>query len=182
MSQNLFSKLIFSHSLPQVVMIAVLLIVTQVSCTRPGIAPADPTADNLSLTSTHAPLPQDAFKARISFAYETPAKVRAGEKLSVHILVKNASNVLWPYAGELDGKYQIRLGNRWVDQNGKTTDDGRGALSYDLRPGDETEVVIVVSAPTTPGEYDLELDLVQEQVAWFAERGSEGLGVKVTVQ
>ncbi len=162
--------------------LAGFLLLAQIGCSMLAIAPADPIAENLSLTSAHAPLPQNAFKARISFAYETPEKLRAGEKLSVHMLVKNASNVLWPYAGELDGKYQIRLGNRWLDQNGKTTDNGRGALSYDLRPGDETEVVIVLSAPTTPGEYNLEFDLVQEQVTWFGQMGSESLRQKLAVE
>ena len=162
--------------------VATIFIVAPVSCRHVSIAPTDPTAVNLSLTSATGPLPAEAYRARLSFAYEIPEKVRAGERASIHVLVKNESQLAWPYSGQTDGKYQIRVGNRWLDQSGKALDDARGALAYDLRPGDIAEVRIIAKAPVTRGSYTLELDLVQEQVTWFSEKGSEPLRVKVAVE
>jgi hypothetical protein len=159
-----------------------LLVVAQPGCSRLSKAPPDPTADNLTLTSLLAPLPREAFKTEIAFAYGPPAGLRAGEKRSIHLLVKNSSAVLWPYGGKADGQYQVRLGNRWVDQQGTASDDGRALLSYDLRPGDTAEVAITVNAPRTSGKYILEFDMVQEQVAWFRDMGSEPLQLSLAVE
>jgi hypothetical protein len=59
--------------------------------------------------------------------------------------------------------------------------DGRYGISKDLRPGEETEVPLAITAPASPGDYILEVDLVQEQVAWFSDKGSHTARVKVTV-
>jgi hypothetical protein len=40
----------------------------------------------------------------------------------------------------------------------------------------------VVTAPEQPGTYILELDMVQEHVAWFASRGSESSRIQVTIR
>jgi len=39
----------------------------------------------------------------------------------------------------------------------------------------------LITAPKEPGEYVLEVDLVQEQVAWFRDKGSATAKTKVTV-
>ena len=59
--------------------------------------------------------------------------------------------------------------------------DGRIGIGKDLNPGEETEVSLLVQAPKDPGEYELEVDLVQEQVAWFHDKGSPTVKTKVTV-
>ncbi len=63
-----------------------------------------------------------------------------------------------------------------------TEDDGRSALLCDLGPGQETNLPLRVKAPSQPGRYILELDLVQEHVAWFKAFGSATtqFSVKVT--
>lgn len=59
--------------------------------------------------------------------------------------------------------------------------DGRYGLARDLKPGEETEVALAITAPKEPGDYILDVDLVQEQVAWFHEKGSPTARAKVTV-
>jgi hypothetical protein len=154
----------------------------QIGCSKAAYAPPDPIADNLKLTRATAPLPNEAFKAVISFAYEPPVRLHAGEEASIHVLVRNVSTLGWPSVGQPDGKYRIELGNRWLDQNGNSRDDGRGPLSYDLEPGDVAEVLLVVTVPDRPGDYVLEFDLVQEEVAWFGGRGSGTLRQSVRVE
>jgi hypothetical protein len=42
-------------------------------------------------------------------------------------------------------------------------------------------VTLQITAPKQPGDYILSLDLVQEQVAWFGDKGSPTTTAKVTV-
>jgi len=51
-------------------------------------------------------------------------------------------------------------------------DDARARLPKAVKPGESFEVRLKVQAPGEPGEYLLEVDLVQEFVCWFAEKGS----------
>jgi hypothetical protein len=40
----------------------------------------------------------------------------------------------------------------------------------------------LVAAPRKPGDYLLELDMVQESVSWFAQQGSKPVRLPVTVE
>lgn len=136
---------------------------------------------------TPGPLADAGFKAQLTLP-DAPAKLRAGQKETVQVRVKNASDVFWwSRGGELneraDNFFYIAAGNRWLKADGSlvTDMDGRYGISKDLKPGEETEVPLTVTAPKEPGEYLLEVDLVQEQVAWFSEKGSPTARAKVTV-
>ena len=50
--------------------------------------------------------------------------------------------------------------------------DGRASLPHDVEPGAEAQLTLTVTAPQAPGEYVLEIDLVNEGVTWFYQRGS----------
>lgn len=136
---------------------------------------------------TPGPLPDAAFKALITLP-DAPAKLRAGQKETVQVHIKNVSDVFWwSRGGELnertDNWFYIAAGNRWLKSDGSlvTDMDGRYGISKDLKPGEETEIPLTVTAPKEPGEYLLEVDLVQEQVAWFSDKGSPTARAKVTV-
>lgn len=130
-----------------------------------------------------APLPDSAFKASIN-AINPPATIGAGQQATIQVKLKNNSTVAWPSVGDADGKYQIKLGNHWLDQNSKPVviDDGRTPLSSDLQPGAEIELPLIVTAPAKPGDYILQLDIVQESVAWSQDKGNTTFKVKVTVK
>ncbi len=136
---------------------------------------------------TPGPLPDRAFKAQIALP-DPPTKLRAGQKETIAVKVKNASDVSWwARGGEIndraDNKFYIAIGDRWLDKDGKllTEMDGRLGISKDLKPGEEVELPLLITAPKEPGNYILEVDLVQEQVAWFSDKGSPTARTKVTV-
>ena len=138
-------------------------------------------------SKTPGPLPEAGFKAQITLP-DAPTKLRAGQKETVQVRLKNASDVFWwSRGGEIndrpDNKFYIAAGNRWLKPDGSlvTDMDGRYGISKDLKPGEETEVPLLVTAPTEPGEYLLEVDLVQEQVGWFSDKGSPTARTKITV-
>ena len=153
-----------------------------------GSRPSGNTASSAPAPSkTPGPLPDAAFKAQLTLP-ETPAKLRAGQKETVQVHIRNASDVFWwARGGEVnertDNFFYIAAGNRWLKPDGSlvTDMDGRYGISKDLKPGEETEVPLVVTAPKEPGDYLLEVDLIQEQVAWFSDKGSPTARAKVTV-
>jgi len=130
-----------------------------------------------------APLSDTAYKAAIT-PVSPPATLHAGEQASLHVKVKNIGDGPWPAQGQ-GPKYKVDLGNHWFDKKGVTEvlgDDGRVGLPHDLKPGEEVELVLPVKAPKTPGDYTIVLDMVHEDLTWFALRGSQTAKINVTVQ
>ena len=120
------------------------------------------------------PLPAEALRARIEVA-DPPSALARGAVAMLEATVRNDSPVAWPAAASL------RLGNHWRSGDGRllVTDDGRAELGRGLEPGESVEVALSVTAPRVPGPWTLELDLVQEHVAWFEARGAEPLRIVV---
>lgn len=129
------------------------------------------------------PLPNEAFRASIQML-SGPNGLHPEQKASYRFLVTNTSSVVWRGRGRGGDRYQVALGNHWVAPAGKVVvhDDGRAALFRDLKPGEQTELKLIVNAPKIPGDYVLELDMVQEEVSWFGLRGSPTLQVAVRVE
>lgn len=129
-------------------------------------------------------LQPDAYRARITVA-DAPESWRAGEKRELLLTVKNLGGAAWPARGTREGRFQVNAGDRWLDARGETVVndlDARTVLPRDLGPGEEVELRLGVTAPKTPGEYVLEIDMVHEGVTWFYEKGSETLRLRVRVQ
>jgi SAM-dependent methyltransferase len=106
--------------------------------------------------------------APTSFTSDAGAVVRA--------LVTNRSDLTWPEG------HQIKLGNHWYRGTELVAqDDGRTDLPRDVLPGASVELELLVTAPRTPGEYRLDLDMVQEFVAWWSDFGTQPVSRTVTV-
>lgn len=166
----------------------VLVLIGITACNKQPANRQTAQATSSPQTTTEAgPLPENGFKAQITLV-DPPAKLRTGEQVRVQLRIKNASDVFWWGRGGAinnrpDNKFYLAAGNRWLrPDNSLVTDmDGRYGISKDLKPGDESEVPLLVTAPKEPGDYILEVDLVQEQVAWFHDKGSPTAKTKITV-
>jgi SAM-dependent methyltransferase len=127
------------------------------------------------------PLPPSAFRAAIEIA-DRIRRFKPGESQLLTIQVTNLSEVTWPAVGSADGWFQVSVGNHWGCRGQTVTiDDGRTSLPHDVTPGQTIACELKVTAPSTPGKYQLEIDLVQEGFAWFAEKGSRSVSVNVHV-
>lgn len=122
------------------------------------------------------PLPDGAYSARLTPHVEA-LSVRSGETIKLGVDVTNTSDVAWPEDSSL------RVGNHWRSRHGRllVNDDGREPLLRPLARGETVGVTLIAIAPARPGRYVLELDLVQERVTWFADRGSPVTHVPVRV-
>lgn len=150
--------------------------------TSPGSSATPPL-----ISRTAGPLPDSGFKAQLTLP-DPPSKLRPGQKEVITVKVKNASDVTWwQRGGEIndrpDNKFYIAVGNHWLDKDGKVMPEAEGhnGITKDLKPGEEADMTLQITAPKQPGEYTLSLDMVQEGVNWFAEKGSPATKAKVTV-
>jgi SAM-dependent methyltransferase len=128
-------------------------------------------------------LPDSAFKMQLA-VQSPPTTMEAGAQTTLQIKVINESDVTWPATGTSDGSYRVRLGNHWLDTRGKVliNDDGRADFLADIAPLEEISLPLTVTAPRRPGRYILELDLVQESVTWFKDKGAKPLRIVLHVK
>ena len=127
-------------------------------------------------------LPDDGMTAELSVA-DPPQLLRAGQQVKVQVSVKNLSRSVWFASDRSNGAFRVAVGNHWLDQNGNTVvnDDGRGPINDDVRPGETGSVSLTVNAPRRPGEYLLEVDMLQEGASWFGLKGSRTWRGRVVV-
>lgn len=65
-------------------------------------------------TVASRPLPNEGFKARISFE-NPPASIEINSPANIRLKVKNMSPLVWPSKRQPDGKYKINLAYHWLD-------------------------------------------------------------------
>jgi hypothetical protein len=119
------------------------------------------------------PIANDAYRARIE-PYEPTISLTSGESHSVLLSVSNEGTERWP--ARLDEKPLIRLGHRWLNVDGSlnTEDTPRSPFARVVIPGERVLTPLEVVAPTHPGDYILEADVLHEGVKWF------GCGCRIT--
>jgi 4-amino-4-deoxy-L-arabinose transferase-like glycosyltransferase len=129
------------------------------------------------------PMPEGAFRAEITLL-DAPSSMRAGERATLRVSVKNAGDSAWPGRAWRSDALQVGIGNHWLaaEEREVTHDDGRAPLASDLRVGESREMELTINAPKEPGEYMLEVDVLQEGVSWFALKGSKTARARVRVE
>jgi SAM-dependent methyltransferase len=134
-----------------------------------------------TFTRSAAVLPDSGLRAAIE--PHPPVRCAPGAVLLMRITVRNIGTEVWPARGNDDGTYSIRLGNHWRSRFGwlLRQDDRRARLTHDLRPGESTHLTLRIEAPWKPGTYQLEFDMVQENVKWFKAAGSKTKRTRVHV-
>ena len=129
------------------------------------------------------PLPDSALRAEIRVT-DPPPVMPVGTKQELKVQVRNAGDRIWLERERTGSKYQVALGNHWLDSTGRVlrNDDGRTTLRNDLGPGQEVSLSLVVNTPQRPGDYIIEIDMLQESVSWFGAKGSQTVRLPVRVE
>jgi hypothetical protein len=147
------------------------------------VLPAGSEKADESVSSTEGPLPEQAYKASIT-APGMAAILVAGSRETLYVDVKNMSDVTWPARSSTRSEYQIMLRNHWLNGSDQVVinDDGVAPLLYEVKPGCEILLPLIITAPSFPGNYVLEIDMSREGVVWFNHKGSNALRLSVKVE
>lgn len=161
----------------------ILVVLFAAGCGRRPQAPEVPSETAASVPS-HA-LPDSAFAVRWG-KVDLPSSLSAGKVVPVSVSFTNQGETAWPDADTVDpsGAYAVRLSYRWLGAEGPPVADyeDRIDLSQPLSPGETATLVVEVEVPAKSGSYRLQLDLVQELVAWFEAKGAPTLIIPVKVE
>ena len=98
-----------------------------------------------------------------------PKTFFAGQTLLNTVSVTNDGGRVWPASGV----NPIVLGYRWIDDGTGAVTIGKNfaQLPADVQPGQSITLSIPVTAPATPNNYVLELDLYKQNEFWFKDKG-----------
>jgi hypothetical protein len=102
-----------------------------------------------------------------------PAQLAPGESATARLRVRNTSASPWLAPDTAVGAARVKVVSRWIAADGSSPrwDAPRVELPATVAPGAEVVVELAVEAPSTPGSWQLEVDLVAEWVGWFSQRG-----------
>lgn len=108
------------------------------------------------------------FRAEISLLSE-PTVFKCNVTIGLPVRVTNLSEATWPSVG----RNMLCLSYHWRKPAGDVIEfDGlRTHLPYSLNPGDSASIDIIIQTPSLPGKYHLVISLVQENIAWFEDKG-----------
>lgn len=100
-----------------------------------------------------------------------------GQTLSINVSVKNTSSFIWPHAGV----NPVRMSYHILDANKKVINyEGlRVNIPDDVRPGKQVTLPLMVKELVQPGNYFIQLDMVQEGMTWFEKKGAETYLLKI---
>ena len=122
-------------------------------------------------------LPDSAYKAK----FRTPARLtmHAGEAGAIAITVTNDGTATWGPSRESG----IFVGNHWLTTRGELVvwADGRAPFHSSLHPGESVTLALPVRAPGQPGDYLVEIDLVEEGVTWFKDKRANTIFLEMSV-
>jgi hypothetical protein len=95
---------------------------------------------------------------------QLPSTFTPGVKQSFEVIVRNVGTATWPAVADIDGRYAVTLHARWLRTDGTPTSEQKPPvrIPYDMEPGDTAGLRLETLAPAAPGQYVLELNIVQD--------------------
>jgi hypothetical protein len=101
------------------------------------------------------------------------------EKITIPVTIKNPGSEIWPAKGQK----LVALSYAWLDSNRKELSEGnRSYLTKNIAPGESATQQLEIIGFTKPGEYILQISMVQENVAWFMHKGGKSLEMKISIK
>ena len=124
------------------------------------------------------------LKARISIDEEAiPQILFAGAVLQLGVSLKNEGDTTWLSDPNCATGF-VTMGTKLLDERRQLLSDTleRSNLPHNVPPGQTVALIHRFTAPKKPGLYWIKLDLVDEQIAWFEEKGSKPLVFSIQVR
>jgi SAM-dependent methyltransferase/glycosyltransferase involved in cell wall biosynthesis len=123
------------------------------------------------------------LRARFTLRDSLPRQVEPGAKLEIPITIRNTGDTLWLTGQTVRGGV-VMPGIRIMDHSGAIVSESHGQpmLPRAVPPGQAVALDIQFAAPDKPGAYRVKIDLVDQHVCWFEERGSQPLVLSLEVR
>jgi len=131
------------------------------------------------------PLPHDGYQGEVTIVEGLSDCVAAGSALSVKVQVSNDTERPWfSPMGHAIRPFGIYLGHFWhsSDSDAPPTEQPRTWLEQPVDSSAPGVYALEIRAPDSPGEYNLDVDLVQESVCWFKSQGFRPARLVVKVE
>lgn len=129
-------------------------------------------------------LDQNTVRVGIS-ASNWPRSVNANTSFVVNTDVINVGETTLPSLGK-DSTELLKVGvsYHWRQMDDKVVvwDGIFNPFKSDLKKGDSQKVDISVKAPSAPGKYVLEIDVLQNSAFWFSGAGSQSARMAIDVK
>ena len=121
------------------------------------------------------------LRARIMARTSPPENVSAGANFKLPIALINIGDTLW-LTGQSVRSGVVMPGVRITDESGTVAVENHGPLlPRAVAPGRSLTLDLLINAPARPGTYTVKVDLVDQNVCWFEEKGSEPLVFAINV-
>jgi SAM-dependent methyltransferase len=122
------------------------------------------------------------LRARFSLRNEPLKEVSPSSTIELTFAVENVGNTLW-LVSRSPLKGRVRLGVKVLDDSQKLLEEVHGypTLQHAVAPGEKVALKLNWRAPEKIGSYTLKIDLVNQDICWFEEHGSEPLFVPFRV-
>lgn len=115
--------------------------------------------------------------------------IMPGVETQIVVEVKNIGNTIWLHKSPEDappafGGGYVRLGQQLHKKNGELIElnYSRTSLDSDINPGEQKRLQVFFKSPEMVGRYRLFFDMVDEEIAWFSDRGSKPVWLDLTVE
>jgi glycosyltransferase involved in cell wall biosynthesis/SAM-dependent methyltransferase len=132
-------------------------------------------ADGAPATTVPDSRSPGVLRAQLELSEELPPAVEPNAKIELPLSIRNLGDTLW-LTGQTVRAGLVMPGIRIFDQHGSIISESHGPLlPRAVAPGQSLAVNLEFIAPPDPGKYKLKIDLVDQHVCWFEEKGSEAL-------
>ncbi|MGH9871899.1 MAG: methyltransferase domain-containing protein [Pyrinomonadaceae bacterium] len=125
------------------------------------------------------------LSAEFTLSGPPPPRVAAGSTFNFALTIRNAGDTLW-LSGQTVRAGVVTPAIRIITQTGEIVTElhGQPMLPRSVAPGQILALNFKLAAPAEPGSYLVKVDLVDQHVCWFEERGSRPLvfSIKVTTE
>ncbi len=121
------------------------------------------------------------YRARY-LQWQLPERIAPGQEATFRLRLLNNSSGPWR-AQPTNGQVPVFLSYHWIDHRGRYVvyEGLRSLLPGDVPPGSRVEVDLRVRLPEQPGQYVLEISPLQENIAWFHDKGVEPLRLQFSL-
>ena len=106
-----------------------------------------------------------------------------GATVSLPLEIENTGDTLWLVSRSAP-KGTVRLGVKVLNENDEVVDEAHGSppLPRAVAPGEKVLLTVTRPAPTSAGRYKLKIDLLDQDICWFEQRGSQTLELQFEVR